>query len=238
MLKLTMILLVLALGAERASACGSNVGEMVPGNKVVGFQLKSKKGIGEPNWAIDDDGLLVLSMAASHCYNEMDREASDDTPLKCVVQVRGIVKKAVSRNAEYAKEQTNPVALSKLSREQTAEILAAAKSDQLHIQKLVTMFNSTPVKIGDFKEWIKGLGEIIKTREYQVVSSPDSKFDPEKQQSLNDILAEVGSPLPFVIKRTRCLSFFPKDLVEVLQNVIWESRGSGPGTQGGQGVKR
>ncbi len=303
MLKMTMILFVLALGVERASACGSAIGEMVPGNKVVGFQLQAAgafgaKSGGEAKWAMDDDGIMVLALVASHCYADvpsvevkvsdtqkqcaedaqkdfdfdkkirfdwyspkynslveqrrvlssncgLDAEklwseanrVANEVPLPCASQVRGIVKKAVSRNAEYFKEQTNPRVLSGLSPAQQAETVAILKADQAHGQKLVDMLNSTPVKMGDFKSWAAGLEQVIKPHEYQVVDSPDDKFDPNKQQSLTGILSSVGSRLPFLFG-SKCRPAFPKDLVDVLQNVIWEPRGSGPGTQGGQGVKR
>ncbi len=300
---MTMILFVFFMVAERASACGSAIGEMIPGNKVVGFQLKASgifgaKAGGEAEWAMDDDGIMVLSLVASHCYADVPRvevkvtdaqkqcaddaqkeldydkkirfdwfspkyknltqsqdaltakcgldalklwsdaiRVADELPLPCAKDVRGIVKKAVSRNAEYLKEQTSPKVLAGLSPAQRAETIAILNADQAHGLKLVEMFNSTPVKMGDFKAWADGLEKVIKPHEYQVVASPDDKFDPGKQKPLSGILSSLGSPLPFMM-RSKCGPAFPKDLVNVLQNVIWEPRGSGPGTQGGQGVKR
>lgn len=52
-----------------AFPCGKGLGEVRPGDKLVGIEIKDGKN--GSKWLMDDDGILVLSLTAAYCNNSI-----------------------------------------------------------------------------------------------------------------------------------------------------------------------
>lgn len=57
------------LFATFAFPCGKGLGEVRPGDKLVGIEIKDGKN--GSKWLMDDDGILVISLVAAYCNNSI-----------------------------------------------------------------------------------------------------------------------------------------------------------------------
>jgi hypothetical protein len=294
--------IITLISPSLALACGSGVGQIKPGDKVVGIQMNPFMDRGKPaKWAMDDDGLLVIGLVASACYEEipdssvtLTSEQSDcvdkayqdpDSGIsysdriefygynpeyeqrtkaqallknKCGIDAIALLKaseakvdnmnlpcaddlqkayrlvnKAANRNQEYVEEQLKSDYAKSLASEELKDYKQHLGFELRTSQGLKELFSSTPVKMGKFKKWLEDFRAVVRGKSYQVVESPDSQFDPDKQNSLGSILMDFGSKALGMY--SMCGPAFPKDIVDRLSSVIWQPRGSEPGTQGGSG---
>ncbi len=154
-------------------------------------------------------------------------------PLSCVEEVRGIAKKVAFRSAEYLKEQSDPKYLATVTGTdaEKKEFIAGLTEDRDRAASLAAMFSESPVKAGKFLSWLDGFPRTVERHGYQMVSSPDSKFDPESQVSLSGILVQIGVRLPGLI--ISMCGHYPKEALDALKTAVWDVRASGSGTQGG-----
>ncbi|WP_413291271.1 hypothetical protein [Bdellovibrio sp. HCB337] len=66
------VLILSLTGIQQAAACGYQIGAIQPGNKTVSIEL-NEPGVGK-RWAIEDDGMLVMSIALAHCNQKLPDE--------------------------------------------------------------------------------------------------------------------------------------------------------------------
>lgn len=208
---LSAVVLSIGLVGPMAMAEDCKQTRVMLANKVVGIEVTDKK---TPGWAMDDDGVLVLSILLAHCNRLNAQKVSDSEFLTCADQVRPILLQAAKRSAEYLEEQSK-IDKSAALKNPAQLMLGELRTEQKRIEELVAIFSKPKVKASEYEKWKSDGIPLGANRKYQLLTAPGEKFDPNKQVELKNLLFAL---------LTMCGEGVPDRLMESLKGISWEKR--------------